>query len=290
MELEAKHLFFTHLSEEALEKYAFGRLPAADLPLFEAHLLHCEHCQERLEAEDNFVEAMRVLEQMNAAPSWPDAAPQYNGVARPDIVVRPDIVSQPKMVAPPDVVVEAQDHPDQIVAATSPALSRFWTRAPPSTTAIPPRGLASAWGVAFAAVLVAGILVWRVPLGRGVGDNAAREAQVVTLTTLRGGGSEGMAEAKAGQALDLSINIAAIANSPPGSGPYRLEMVDASGDQRWTGVVSPVVSSGSPGDAEQSAAHQISARVDKPLGSGTYWVRLYAPSGKLLREFGLHLD
>lgn len=49
------------------------------------------------------------------------------------------------------------------------------------------------------------------------------------------------------------------------------------GGQAWTGAMSP------------SAAGKITARMDKRLAAGTYWVRLYAPSGKLWREFGLHV-
>jgi hypothetical protein len=59
-------------------------------------------------------------------------------------------------------------------------------------------------------------------------------------------------------------------------GPYRLEIVDAAGGLQWTGTAQPV-------------SGKLTARVEKRLGVGVYWVRLYAPSGKLLREFGLHL-
>lgn len=65
MMLEAKCAFFSHFAEEAVESYAFGRLPLDELASFEEHLLHCEHCQQRLEAEDNFVEAMHVLAGMD---------------------------------------------------------------------------------------------------------------------------------------------------------------------------------------------------------------------------------
>jgi hypothetical protein len=113
-------------------------------------------------------------------------------------------------------------------------------------------------------------------------DASARDSETVTLTTLRGGGRDGIAQAKADRPLDLSINVVTAAPpETPGSlreaGPYRLEVVDAAGDLSWAGAVSP------------SASGTITARVDKRLGAGTYWVRLYASSGKLLREFGLYL-
>ena len=256
MELEARRTLFTHLPEEALEKYAFGRLAVAELASFEMHLLHCEHCQERLDAEDNFAAAMSVLEQMNKA-QMNDA--QTN-----------------QRLALSHVVVEAQNFANPTAVATSPAHSGLWTRVLPSTTPI--AGFSPAWGAALLAVLIVGICAWRIPAGGVITDDATAPAQVVTLTTLRGGGSDGMAEAQASRPLDLSINIAALGSSLSEAGLYRLEAVDAAGDQRWTTTVSP------------SVEGQICARMDQPLGKGTYWVRLYAPSGKLLREFGLHLD
>ena len=260
MELEARRTIFTHLPEEALEKYAFGRLAVAELASFEMHLLHCEHCQESLDAEDNFVQAMRVLQQMNQA--------QTNEAQTNDWMSARLTLSH--------VVVEAQNSANPKAVATSPARSALWTRLLPSITPI--AGFSPAWGAVLLAVLAVGMCVWRIPFGRGFRDDATAPAQAVTLATLRGGGPDGMAEAQAGRPLDLSINIAAMGSSLSEAGLYRLEAVDASGDPRWTTTVSP------------SAEGQISVHVNQRLGAGTYWVRLYAPSGKLLREFGLHLN
>lgn len=251
MELEAKRALFTHLSDEALEQYAFGRLPADQLVSFETHLLHCEHCQKRLDAEDNFAEAMHVLAQGN------ESATEAHSIE----------------VDPSPAIQHASN-------------GGFWTRLLPAGTS----GLTPAWGAALVVIFVAGICAWRIPLGGGSSDGrSTSEPQSITLTTLRGGSAEGAAEAQAERPLDLTFNIANIAGNFAGNTPglatsvsergaYRLEIVDAAGEQRWAGSVSPTGSA------------QITARVDQHLGKGTYWVRLYSPSGKLLREFGLHLS
>jgi len=136
------------------------------------------------------------------------------------------------------------------------------------------------WAAAFTlAILIsigAGIVAWKPPLVR----NSAEDAEAVTLTTLRGGDDDGMAQARAFRPLDLSINLAgssAAVNWLPETGLYRLEMVDAAAGLQWTGTAQPV-------------SGKLTARVEKRLGAGVYWVRLYAPSGKLLREFGLRVS
>jgi len=238
MELEAKRALFSHLPEEALEKYSFGRLPSHELASFETHLLHCEHCQERLEQEDNFAEAMGVLDGLNESPS----------------------------------------HAQALATGTSPATLSASERFKVSGErfALPiANWLSPGWGAALVGVLVMGICAWRMPIGWGFTDD---KPQAITLTTLRGGSADSVAEAKVGHPLDLSMNIADLATSPAESEPYRIEVVDAAGDPRWTGEALPKL----PG--------QIETHVGQSFKAGTYWVRLYAPSGKLIREFGLHIS
>ena len=287
MELEAKQSLFIHLTEEAMEEYAFGRLPEGELASFEAHLLHCEHCQERLEAEDNFVEALRVLQRMNESPTRSNPAVRSNPAARPNPAARSNVDTRSNVDARPNAdagsnVVDSPDLSTPIVAAALPAPSGFRAWVLPSATPFTRRGFTPASAAALLAVLFVGMCAWRMPPGRGFADYAKEPAQAVTLTTLRGGAADGIAQARAGQPLDLSINISSLSTSRPEAGVYRLEVVDASGDQCWTGSVVP-------SNAGQIGA-RIGTRLDKPLGAGIYWVRLYAPSGKLLREFGLHLD
>jgi Putative zinc-finger len=234
MELEARPMLFSHLPEEALEKYAFGRLSANEIEAFEVHLLHCEYCQARLEAEDNFAEAMHVLEQMNES-----HACGKEPAASPD-----------------------SPHPRK--------LGTWRALLVPSGT----HWASPVWGVGLFALLFVGIGTWKAPLAQ----TNFREPQTVTLSALRGASDDGVAAAKAGHPINLAMNIASLASSPPEAGPYRLEVVDSVGDPRWTSMVTATET----GD--------IQAPLGRSLGKGVYWVRLYAPAGKLLREFGLHLN
>ena len=49
----------THISEEALERYAMLKLPRRRIGPLEDHLLICPECQDRVRAENDFVTAMR---------------------------------------------------------------------------------------------------------------------------------------------------------------------------------------------------------------------------------------
>jgi anti-sigma factor RsiW len=89
----------------------------------------------------------------------------------------------------------------------------------------------------------------------------------VSLTTTRGVGLE--ASAPAGRALALTPDLTAL--SPESF--YRLEIVDAQGKKTWEGRYTPA----------DGPAH---ARAQD---SGTHFVRVYSPSGELLREYGLEI-
>jgi hypothetical protein len=231
-----------HLSEEELENYALGRLPEAQLPEFEEHLLLCERCQQRLDFEDDLAAAMRPVAGIeDGAPldalSTPPASPVHREWRRRLFPLR-----------------------DQMTG-------RKW--------------LAPALGAAFLLAFGVVIPAWKPPLVQ----TDALKAETVTLTTVRGGEGQGMAQAQANRPLDLSIQLQVEmpADVSAAGGPlartdsYRLDMVDAAGGLRWTGTVRP-------------ALGKLAARVGKRMGAGVYWVRLYAPSGKLLREFGLRLE
>ena len=107
------------------------------------------------------------------------------------------------------------------------------------------------------------------------------ETVAVALTAFRGGDASAFAHAPAGKPLDLVID----GTSLPATGAYRLQIVNASGQNVWSGAA--VASDG-----------KLWAHLSKGLGPGVYWVRLYASqapgdaSGEagLLREFGLRLD
>ena len=48
-----------HPSEEVVERYCLGRLPAAESESFEEHLLICGQCRNRLRESERFVQSMR---------------------------------------------------------------------------------------------------------------------------------------------------------------------------------------------------------------------------------------
>jgi hypothetical protein len=52
--------FGTHLSEDTLEEYAFGRIEDPQLGEIEEHLLICETCQEALARVDAYIRLMKV--------------------------------------------------------------------------------------------------------------------------------------------------------------------------------------------------------------------------------------
>jgi hypothetical protein len=110
-------------------------------------------------------------------------------------------------------------------------------------------------------LLMAGLRFWN------PGANPA--ALAVNLAATRGSGIEG--KAPAGRNLRLQLDLSGLA--PERS--LRLELVDHVGTELWQGTVVP-----------QDA--RATAPVPQ-LQPGTYFVRAYAPTGQLLREFGLQV-
>jgi anti-sigma factor RsiW len=150
----------------------------------------------------------------------------------------------------------------QSASSASAAAPPAWARLLGGTNLI--------WAVALLLVLAgSAMLSWRM--------QPAPESVAATLTAFRGGDASAFAHAPAGKPLDLVIDRTSL----PAAGAYRLQTVNASGQDAWSGAA--VASDGT-----------LSAHLSKGLGPGVYWVRLYASQvpgeAGLLREFGLRLD
>jgi len=124
--------------------------------------------------------------------------------------------------------------------------------------------LAAVWLLVLAGTAV----VWRMQ------SSPAAISPVVTikLMALRGGGGDAV-RAPSGRSLDLVFDRTDL----PADLSYRAEVVNSSGRQMWSGSV-------------RIAGQHLSIRVDRALGTGAYWVRLYSLAGQLLREFGLNVE
>ena len=92
-------------------------------------------------------------------------------------------------------------------------------------------------------------------------------AIAVNLQATRGVG----AEAPPRRPLTLALDLTGLPQLPS----YRVEMVDATGNRVWQGMVA----------ADNAKA---TAQVP-PKNRGAYFVRVYTPSGEILREFGLEV-
>lgn len=92
----------------------------------------------------------------------------------------------------------------------------------------------------------------------------------VDLAATRGAAIE--AKAPAGRWLLLRLDLASL----PASSGYRLEMVDRSGNRVWQAAVP---AGGSKADVKVPGTQP-----------GVYFVRVYGPSGELLREYALEAE
>ena len=125
------------------------------------------------------------------------------------------------------------------------------------------------FAVAAMLVLVGVVLSWRLQLSSPV---ASASTMTVKLMALRGGDGDGVARARFGRPLDLTVDRTDL----PASSAYRLEVVNSSGRPLWSG-------------AAQVEPQSLSARVTRRLARGVYWVRLYSDR-QLRREFGLRVE
>jgi hypothetical protein len=88
-------------------------------------------------------------------------------------------------------------------------------------------------------------------------------------------GIEGLAVAKAPAEKPLAFDIDL--TELPAFSSYRIEIVNSQGQPLWQTT---------------AGAHEgkIAPKLTKGLSAGQYYLRLYTPSNKLLREFGLRVD
>ncbi len=77
--------FTRHPSEEALERYALGRVSSSDVAPLEEHLFVCEHCQRRLSETDRYIlavrDAARIL--LDRSRETAPAQPVLSGIRKP---------------------------------------------------------------------------------------------------------------------------------------------------------------------------------------------------------------
>jgi hypothetical protein len=118
-------------------------------------------------------------------------------------------------------------------------------------------------------VLALALVLGVVELTEGRRAEPAPAAAVVALAAFRGGDSGAFFDGPARRPLELTID----APDLPAAAGYRVEVVGATGREAWSGA----------------ATAPMSPSIAKGLPPGIYWVRLYAPHGEWLREFGLRL-
>lgn len=119
------------------------------------------------------------------------------------------------------------------------------------------------WAFAAAAIALTAVYVPYTQLSRP-------PAEEVSLQAVRGMESRLSSQAAAGARLTLRIDLKEL----PPLAAARLEVVDAGGAAVWEGR-SPVT------------GQRLAVTLPRPLPAGQYWVRLYGPEDRLLREFGL---
>jgi hypothetical protein len=119
-------------------------------------------------------------------------------------------------------------------------------------------------------VLTAAGLRWVNGPAKWGSRGAAEPAFAINLVATRGNGIE--AKAPAGRALTLQLDLTGLT----AEASFRLEMVDALGKRVWQGAV---------------VSQDSTAVASVPqMAGGLYFLRAYAPSGKLLREYGLEVE
>ena len=110
----------------------------------------------------------------------------------------------------------------------------------------------------FAAVVLATVLYLH--SGRNVPPLASLD-----LTAMRGD----VQQVPAARQTDLTLTDAPIGNAAR----FRVEVVDSTGGQVWSGQ-------------RESDWGRVKVRITKQLATGSYFVRLFDPDGKLLHEYG----
>jgi hypothetical protein len=123
---------------------------------------------------------------------------------------------------------------------------------------------------AFAAVTVLSVFGIEWAARRKGNPGNLQPAYAVTLVAMRGNGIE--ARVPAGRDLTFRLDLAGL----PPEATYRLELVDGHGIQVWQGAV----------HAQNSLGIVSVPKMD----TGSYFLRAYAPSGNLLREYGIEVE
>lgn len=121
----------------------------------------------------------------------------------------------------------------------------------------------------FAPILAAALAVLVIGIGLQVVEKSAAPPVAVILAATRG--AAGAARAPEARPLLLRPDLEGL----PALSSYRLEMVDHVGNRKWQGTVGPSL--------ENRSAVAPAARP------GLYFVRVYSPSGELLREYALEI-
>jgi hypothetical protein len=121
--------------------------------------------------------------------------------------------------------------------------------------------------------LAAGLACIMLLGGRTFSQTKPAIPRAVRLVAMRGGEIDGLAPAHSGGPLELIVD----SNTLPPKAGYRLEMVNQSGHEIWSGV--PAV-----------AGTTLSAHITESPRPGVYWIRLYSSRGELLREFGMRVE
>jgi hypothetical protein len=115
------------------------------------------------------------------------------------------------------------------------------------------------------------VLVFAAAIGlRLAGLRTAGPAFAVRLEAMRGAGLE--ARVPAGRALAIQFDLPDL---PAADRPYGLEIVDSGGGLVWHGT---------------AAAPGKNTTQVPPMQAGGYFVRLRAPTGKLLREYAMAVE
>ena len=121
----------------------------------------------------------------------------------------------------------------------------------------------------FAPILAAALAV--LVIGLGILTMRSSDAPPVAVTLITTRSNSAPAQAPAARPLRLQPDLEGL----PAHASYRLEMVDRAGRRVWQGVLAS--GAGRPSATAPAAA------------AGLYFVRVYAPSGDLLREYALQL-
>lgn len=135
-------------------------------------------------------------------------------------------------------------------------------------------GAALQWGSPIAAIMGAGLVTAALAIAIPYHFRAERPPVPVQLVSFRGGTGQ-LAHARAGAGIDITIDCTDVGETAG----LRLEIVDAVGNPVWNGSA-----------AARAGSNLVSAHATEALRAGVYWIRLYAPSGELLREFGLKAE